>query len=188
MNIPPPPPPGPVTRRVVPPILLSDPSRNEPTAIIDTREQTPLHLGTLPVIHSVLVSGDYSLVGADHLFAVERKSLGDLAGCVTGERERFTRELIRLRGYRFRRLLIVGSREDILARRYHSKLDPAAMLSSLAAWEIRYDIPVVHVATPEAGGALVAAWVRSFAREVAIVAGNVLAKTITGPQPERVEA
>lgn len=186
MNIPPPAPQAP--RRVVPPIILSDPGRNEPTAIIDTREQTPLDLGTLNVVRVGLVSGDYSLVGADHLFAVERKSLTDLAGCVTRERERFTRELVRLRGYRFRRLLIVGTRHDILSGAYHSKVEPAAILSSLSAWEVRFDIPVVHAVDPEHAGTIVAGWIRAFAREVSVVAANVLARTITGPQAERQEA
>lgn len=175
-------------RRVVPPILLSDPGRNDPTAVIDTREQTPLDLGLLPVVRIGLVSGDYSIVGAEHLFAVERKSLSDLAGCVTAGRDRFTRELIRLRGYRFRRLLIIGSRQEILRGSYHSKVAPAAVLSSLLAWEIRYDIPVVHAEDPEHGGVIVAAWIRAFSREVALVAGNVLARTVTTPPAEKVEA
>lgn len=186
MNIPAPAPQAP--RRVVPPILLSDPGRNEPTAIIDTREQDPLSLGTLNVVRVGLVTGDYSLVGADHLFAVERKSLTDLAGCVTRDRDRFTRELIRLRGYRFRRLLVVGTRYDILSGAYHSKVEPAAILSSLSAWEIRFDVPVVHATDPEHAGSLVAGWIRAFSREVATVAANVLARTHTGPSPERQEA
>jgi DNA excision repair protein ERCC-4 len=181
-------PPAPTNRRFVPPIILSDPGRNEPTAVIDTREQTPLDLGGLAVIRSGLVTGDYSLVGAEHLFSVERKSLTDLAGCVTAGRDRFVRELIRLRGYRFRRLLIVGSRVDILKGSYHSKVEPAAVLASLAAWEIRFDVPVVHAASPEHAGEIVAGWIRAFSREVCLVAANVVAKTLTGPPPERQEA
>ena len=57
-----------------------------------------------------LVSSDYSAAGIESLFAIERKTVGDLVGCCTGEnRDRFERELHRLRGFRFKRLLVIGS-------------------------------------------------------------------------------
>jgi hypothetical protein len=80
-------------------------------------------------------------------------------------RERFEHELHRLRGFRFRRLLIVGTREEIEAGVYRSNIKPAAVLGSLAAWEIRYDAPIVFEADPEAAGRRVESWVFWFARE-----------------------
>ena len=48
--------------------------------------------------------------------SIERKTVSDLVGSCMGEnRERFERELHRLRGYRFKRLLVVGSEAEILA-------------------------------------------------------------------------
>jgi hypothetical protein len=47
---------------------------------------------------------------------VERKSIGDVVACCVGQsRERFERELHRLRGFRFKRLLVVGNEAEILA-------------------------------------------------------------------------
>jgi DNA excision repair protein ERCC-4 len=71
------------------------------------------------------------------------KTVSDLVGCCTGKiRERFERELHRLRGYRFKRLLIVGSESDILEGRYHSDIIPKAVLGSLYAWQARFDCPL----------------------------------------------
>lgn len=165
----------PKPRRSVAPITLSDPGRNPPVAIVDTREQTPLDLPGLKVVVRGLTSGDYSFVGGEHLFTVERKSLDDLVGCVTRERERFERELVRLRGYRFRRLLIVGTEEEVASGSYTSACRPAAVFSSLSAWEARFDIPVVFSPTPDTAGALVASWIMAMGREIVRDAGNVLA-------------
>lgn len=158
-----------------PTILLSDPGRTPPVAIIDTREQTPLILPGLRTVTRGLVSGDYSLVGAEHLFAIERKSLNDLVGCVTRERERFERELIRLRGYRFRRLLIVGTEDELANGDYTSTTPPAAVMASLITWEVRFDVPVVFCDDAEVAGGMVEAWIRAFAKELAKDAGNAIA-------------
>jgi hypothetical protein len=59
------------------------------------------------------------------------KSIDDLSSCcLAGNRDRFEHKLQRLRGYRFKRLLVVGTREDIAAGRYHSRISPKAVLRS----------------------------------------------------------
>jgi DNA excision repair protein ERCC-4 len=133
--------------------------------IIDNREQSPLVFTRLPSIRGTLQSGDYSIAGCEHVFAVERKSLDDLAMSVTTERERFERELHRLRGFQFKRLLIVGTREDIEAHAYHSKATPRAILSSLSAFEVRYDVPVVFAGNSVSAALIVESWAYWFARE-----------------------
>lgn len=137
-----------------------------PVVIVDTREQEPLPIARLPVIRAGLYTGDYSVAGLDALFAVERKSIEDLVSCCAGSnRERFEHELHRLRGYRFKRLLIIGQRAEIELHRYRSTISPAAVLGTLAAFEVRYDIPVVFASTPETGAAVVEVWAWYFARE-----------------------
>jgi hypothetical protein len=85
-----------------------------PTIIIDSREQEPLVFQRLPSKTGTLQTGDYSVAGLEQLFTVERKSVPDLVGCCIREnRERFERELHRLRGFRFKRLLIVGSELEV---------------------------------------------------------------------------
>lgn len=136
-----------------------------PVVVIDTREQAPLPFRNLPTITDGLQTGDYSVVGLEHLIAVERKSVADLVGCVTRERERFERELHRLRGYRFRRLLVVGVEAEVSQHRYRSCASPKSVLNSLAAWECRFDIPVCWAAEPEQAALLVERWCWWFARE-----------------------
>ena len=104
-----------------PPLPRSPPQGGGPVIVVDTREQDPLPIAGLAHMRGTLVSGDYSILGAEELFAVERKSVADLVACCTGDnRARFERELHRLRGFEFARLLVVGSLEDIAAGRYRS--------------------------------------------------------------------
>ena len=66
--------------------------------IRDTREQAPFTFDgyDCEVQAGRLTTGDYSLAGIEDRCAVERKSLDDLLGCLTGEgRVRFERELAR---------------------------------------------------------------------------------------------
>jgi DNA excision repair protein ERCC-4 len=85
-----------------------------------------------------LTSGDYSATGLETLFAIERKSIADLVNrCINANRDRFERELHRLRGFRFKRLLIVGTEEEIWRCKYHSNISPKAVLATLSAFEIR---------------------------------------------------
>jgi len=138
-----------------------------PTIVIDTREQTPLSFPHLPTTTDTLYSGDYSILGLSHLFSVERKSIEDLVSCCSGSnRERFTNELHRLRGFIFKRLLIVGSISDIESRNYHSVIHPASILGSLSAWEVRFNIPVVFEPTPAHAALRIERWAHYFTREI----------------------
>ena len=136
-----------------------------PTIIIDSREQTPL-VFEYPSIVCGLYTGDYSFVGAEHLFAVERKTLADLAAsCASSRRATFEHELLRLRGCRFRRLLITATEEDVHAHNYHSNMSPNALLGSVHTFEVRYDIPLVWEPDVGAAARLVERWAQRFARE-----------------------
>jgi DNA excision repair protein ERCC-4 len=137
-----------------------------PTLVIDTREQLPLTFSSLPTITGTLMSGDYSIKNLTEIFAIERKSIADLVGSVCKERERFERELHRLRGFRFARLLIVGNKEDIEEHRYRSQISPQSILASLTAFEIRYNVPVVWCSTPELAAKQIEKWAYYFAREI----------------------
>ena len=139
-----------------------------PVIVTDTREQTPLVFRRLPSITATLPTADYGIAGCASLplFAVERKSVADLTACVGPERQRFERELLRLRSYRFKRLLIVGKQAGIEAGRYRSTVCPAAVLASLETWEIRFDIPFVFEPNPEAAARRVEDWAYRFAVEI----------------------
>lgn len=159
-----------------------------PTIIVDTREQTPLRFTRLPVVVRALRSGDYSYAGGEDCFAVERKSVVDLIGCmVDSNRDRFCWELSRLRAFHFKRLLIVGTRAEIERGEYRSRLNPKVALNSLAAFEMRYGIPFVFIATPEEAAAQVEEWVFWSARETVLNANELLRanKSVAQPQLEQ---
>jgi len=138
-----------------------------PVIVADPREQEPLVFTRLQSIRGTLYSGDYSIKGLESVFAIERKSVEDLANCcLTSNRARFERELHRVRSYQFKRLLVIGTREDIAAGRYYSRIAPKAVLATLGAFEVRYSIPVVFAETPEAGAREIEHWAWYFSREV----------------------
>jgi DNA excision repair protein ERCC-4 len=143
-----------------------------PTVVIDTREQCPLPFTRLPIVRAGLVTGDYSIQGAENQFAVERKSISDLVSSITSERQRFERELTRLRGYEFRRLVIVGRLSDIEQQRYRSRTSPAAVMATLSAFEARY-APVVFAADPNTAALLIERWAAWFAYSVQTVAKSI---------------
>lgn len=146
-----------------------------PVIVIDNREQAPLKFERLASVAGTLYAGDYSVRGLEGSFAVERKSIADLVNCCMGaNRERFEHELLRLRGYRFKRLLVIGTRDDIAADRYHSRIAPKAVLATLGAFEARYDLPVVFAETPEAGATEIERWAWWMAREVVENANDLL--------------
>jgi DNA excision repair protein ERCC-4 len=63
----------------------------------------PLRFERLKSVAGTLYSGDYSITGLEASFAVERKSIDDLANCcMAANRERFERELHGLCGYQFK--------------------------------------------------------------------------------------
>jgi ERCC4-type nuclease len=137
-----------------------------PTIVVDTREQIPLKFERLSSERGGLHTGDYSYKGGENLLSIERKSISDLASCCVGNnRERFERELHRLRGFQFARVLIVGTVERIERGEYRSRIQPMAVLNTLAAFEIRYNIPFIFEATPEAGAIRTENWIYYFARE-----------------------
>jgi hypothetical protein len=65
------------------------------------------------------------------------------------------------------------------AGRYHSKIAPKAVLATLDAFEIRYDLPMVHAESPEAAARLVERWVWRYAGEV-VENGNDLLRGSQG--------
>lgn len=157
-----------------------------PVVVVDSREQEPLPISRLEVVRAGLTTGDYSFQGGEDLFSVERKSIDDIVSCCVGDnRDRFERECHRLRGYRFKRLLIVGPRWMIEGQRYKSRISPKAVLSTLAAFECRYELPVVFCDHPTQAAALVECWAWWFAREMVENANRLLrgSKTVEAVAP-----
>ncbi len=139
----------------------------KPIIVVDSREQAPLPISRFTCQVGTLRTGDYSFCCGEESFAVERKSIGDLVSyCVGENRERFERELHRLRGYHFARLLVVGKKESIQSGEYRSRMEPRAVLATLNAFEARYNVPVVFSPDPETAAKLVESWSWWVAREM----------------------
>lgn len=132
-----------------------------PVIITDTREQRPLVFLNLTSERGTLQSGDYSVKGLENDFAIERKSIPDLCQSLTRGRERFERELHRLRGFDFARVLIIGSPHEVQIQAQNAK----AIFSSLTAMETRWRVPVVWESSPDLAARLVERWAWFFWRE-----------------------
>jgi len=89
---------------------LGELANAQPIIEINSREQAPLLFTRLQSVRATLSEGDYRIAGVEN-WVVERKgSLDELAtNCVGHSRDRFERELFRLRPYRFKRLLVIGA-------------------------------------------------------------------------------
>ena len=123
--------------------------------IADSREQLPYEFTGYPgveVTRAGLPAGDYSIPGAEHIAAIERKTLDDLIACLMGSnRERFARELARLRPYVMKAVIVEATWEDIARGRYTSKMHPQAALQSILAMQVRYGIPFLFCGSREGG-------------------------------------
>jgi len=111
----------------------------------DTREQRGYTFDRYDcqVETATLSTGDYSLPAfMDGGIAVERKNgIDELAMCLSSERTRFERELMRAMAFERFYVVIEGRFEDIMAGRYRSKMAPKSVIASIAAFTNRYGIP-----------------------------------------------
>src|SRR5882724_9109751 len=144
------------------------------TIVQDSREKDPLKFKHFRVIRSALVTGDYAIYRCERAATIEKKSVSDLVGSISFERERFEREMMRMKGYPFRRLVILGSKSEIEQHSYRSKMSPKAILHSLAAFEVRYDCPVCWFQSAEAAALQVESWFWWISRQIVEDANDLL--------------
>jgi DNA excision repair protein ERCC-4 len=114
--------------------------------VVDTREQDPWPFtsGRVVTVRRALPAGDYSVEGMESELAIERKSLGDLVNTVSpAGRDRFRRELEKLRTYRFAAVVIEACVHDVAAARYHGGMLPSSVFSAVQAIMVEYGVHVV---------------------------------------------
>lgn len=139
----------------------AEPKEENLFAIIDTREQLKYDLSPMQWVRGTLGEGDYSLVGLEHIIRIERKNFGDFLMCVGNERERFEKEISRLKAYEWRHLVIEATWEQIHAGDWpeyetrngelkKSEVTPAAAKASIWSW-MAQGIPVHMAGSREAG-------------------------------------
>ncbi len=137
--------------------------------ICDTREQKAFTFEKYldVVVHRAALSeGDYSLAGCEHSIALERKELGDLVNCLSHDRARFERELIRLRPYPVKAVMVEASMLDVSRHRYQSKMLPEAVLQSVFTFTVRYGIPFLFCCTRAGAEYACHSILAKYAREV----------------------
>jgi len=126
------------------------------TVLVDTREQRPYDFPTMRVQPATLTAGDYSVRGMENDLAVERKELSDLISCIGPGRERFEREMARLRGYQHRIVIVEADWYAVRSGAYRSALNPLAATHSILSWQAHYRVPFLFAGDREAGEAAAA--------------------------------
>lgn len=126
------------------------------SCVVDTREQAPFHfLGMVddqsgkPIVVPLITgqhldTGDYSIAGLEREITIERKSVSDFAGSITHERDRFEREMERMKvivdagGYAA--VVIEGDWQDLFNYSQRSRVGAKSMSRTMASWSIRYGV------------------------------------------------
>lgn len=86
------------------------------TFLIDSREKKPFTFtGTSEVVG--LQTCDYSVKGLENLIGIERKELADLHGCIGFARDRFERELERMRSLPYRAVVVEATLRAMYSQR-----------------------------------------------------------------------
>ncbi len=124
------------------PNISAEPTPDQITAVVDTREQTPLDLSPLQTMPGTLQTGDYSIAGLEFVISIERKSEGDMLSCIGADRERFDREVQRLLAYPVRALVIESTWARFEAGGWRSHVTPASAIGSLLGWSAM-GLPIV---------------------------------------------
>jgi DNA excision repair protein ERCC-4 len=104
------------------------------TAIVDSREQQPWDLSPMRIQSGTLSVADYSIFGLERVVAIERKSLQDFVMCCGSERDRFQRELDRLRGWPVSAVIIEASWGDIELAQWRGKITSTQVMASFTSW------------------------------------------------------
>jgi len=139
------------------------------TLVQDSNEQ--LAYGSLfqsPYVVSHLETGDYSVLGLEHLISIERKSFSDLLGSLTNDRARFEREMRRAR--QFHRFFVVCecSLSDLLVDSFRplSKASPHSVWGTICIWSTRY-VPFLFTGNREASARLTEGILCGYAKQFA---------------------
>jgi ERCC4-type nuclease len=138
--------------------------------VIDTREQHPYTFSAYPdveVIRATLETGDYSILGWEDQIGIERKaSLDELCTCFTQHRQRFERGVHRMRFFERKACIIEDSLPNAIAGRYRSKLTSNALIESICAFHIRFNVPFIFAGNRLAAERLTYSLLSKFSYEI----------------------
>ena len=128
------------------------------TVLVDTREQcVPPFPPGVTLERRMLKEGDYSTPLLADVARIERKSVCDFASTLSWGRQRFERELDRLRALRWKCVVVEGEITQVYRV---SAMHPHSVLGSIASLTARWDCPVLFVGNEAACGRVMAGLLR----------------------------
>ena len=138
------------------------------TILQDSREQQPLVITAYPVEVATLPVGDYGVKSfsdwENPRFIIERKSLDDLCGSLGQGRERFMREIEKMRQFGFRALIIEAAKDQVELAAYRSLIAPASVLATLDALAVRCGLHIFWAQDATGAARCLEGLVRQFVR------------------------
>jgi len=135
------------------------------TVWADTREKQipPFPIGVTVERH-MMAEGDYSCPELIDVARIERKSGGDFASTMAWGRERFDREIERLKAFRWR--CIVVEADFSMVMREAPGVHPHSLIGSVAALYARHDCPTFFSVNPTAAGRLIVGVLRRWVQRI----------------------
>ncbi|MDP9002666.1 MAG: hypothetical protein M3O46_21460 [Myxococcota bacterium] len=133
--------------------------------LCDTREQKPPPFPEGVVLERrKLDEADYTTPALIKVARIERKGASDFASTLTWGRERFDREVARLRPYRHKCVIVEADLSEIY-REY--SVHPHAILGSIASFYARANMATFFAVNAAGCGRLIAGILRRLEEEVA---------------------
>ena len=135
--------------------------------VVDSREQCPFRFEGYPVEveTGALASADYSLHGFTDRIGIERKSMQDLIHCLGPDRERFSRELQRLKAYDSSAVVIEQPQSVLRLGHYRSAMNAESAWQSVIALSMRFRVPFWFCDSRADAEAVTFNFLRHFARD-----------------------
>lgn len=130
----------------------------KPTIIIDSREKKPWRFNKCSTCEASLVqkldTGDYTVQGMEDIFVIERKSsAAELYLNLGFEKDRFLREMERIKSFKYKFLFFEFSIDDIyrwptICKRITRRkcgLTPQYIVSMLVEIQIKYGVGIIFL-------------------------------------------
>lgn len=134
------------------------------TILADTREQAiPPFPAGIVVERKTLTEADYTTPALIDLARIERKSVNDFGSTLSWGRERFDREVQRLRPYRWKCVVVEGDLSEVYRA---SAMHPHAIIGSIASLYARWEIPTLFTVNAAGAGRLMAGLLRRWEERV----------------------
>jgi len=118
--------------------------------LIDTKEQKPYRIPG--AMFQALDTGDYTLAGLEHQFAIERKTLSDFYGSITKGHARFRKEIKRAQGFLDFVILVEAEPGNLIDTWSNGRqIHPNSVRGVIKKWREEYGIRWVFVRTAKQG-------------------------------------